>query len=157
MNNILLALIPFKIGLYSLFKIPGVNLLEKKLLRGMGGMNNTTRTTTKRKEASSMEPMAPESTPALKGAFNLPTLQHTMEVTTDKKGVNVVKIVVECPKNIIDFNQLELDLSDKTMRLKVPGAQPFVLKFPQKVLSTQTKAKFKKKNNSLVVSIPTSQ
>jgi len=123
---------------------------------GMGGMNNTTRTT-KKKEASSMEPMAPESTPALKGAFNLPTLQHTMEVTTNKKGVNVVKIVVECPKNIIDFNQLELDLSDKTMRLKVPGAQPFVLKFPQKVLSTQTKAKFKKKNNSLVVSIPTSQ
>jgi hypothetical protein len=139
-----------------------VEAMQKMLFSGEG-----TTTTTKKKQTSKMntipqvvEPMAPESTPALKGAlkgvFNLPTLQHTVGITTDKRGVNVVKVVVECPKNISDFNQLELDLSDKTMRLKVPGAKPFVLKFPKKVLSTQAKAKFKK-NKSLVVSIPTSQ
>ena len=78
---------------------------------------------------------------------------HTMEVTKDKKGKDIVRVIIECPSEVADLGQMELDLSDKTMRLNVPGAQQLVLKFQQKVLSTQAKAKFKK-NKSLVVSIP---
>ena len=76
-----------------------------------------------------------------------------MKTTNNKQGVQVIKIVVECPQTVVDFNQMELDLSDKTMKLKVAGAQSLVIKFSTKCLSTQAKAKFKK-NKSLVVSIP---
>ena len=125
--------------------------LQKMLFEG-GNQANEVKSK-KDTDSAPPAPIASESVPALKGSFNLPALMHTMEVTKDKKGKDIVRVIIECPSEVADLGQMELDLSDKTMRLNVPGAQQLVLKFQQKVLSTQAKAKFKK-NKSLVVSIP---
>ena len=130
--------------------------MMQKLLFGAGGGPGMEGGEKKKKKVPSSSSSADEidvnAISALKGKFNLPKLNYTMATTTNKKKVPVVQVVVTCPSGS-NFEDMELDLSDTTMKLKIASARMLVVKFNTKCLSTQAKAKLKK-NNTLVVSIP---
>jgi hypothetical protein len=130
--------------------------MMQKLLFGAGGGPGMEGGEKKKKKGPSSSSSADEidvnAISALKGKFNLPKLNYTMATATNKKKVPVVQVVVTCPSGS-NFEDMELDLSDTTMKLKIASARLLVVKFNTKCLSTQAKAKLKK-NNTLVVSIP---
>lgn len=132
--------------------------MMQKLLFGAGGgpgMEGGEKKKKKKKvpsSSSSADEIDVNAISALKGKFNLPKLNYTMATATNKKKVPVVQVVVTCPPGS-NFEDMELDLSDTTMKLKIASARMLVVKFNTKCLSTQAKAKLKK-NNTLVVSIP---
>merc|ERR1712166_514931 len=154
----------------------GMNASDVASLQKMLGLGaNDTSTTTQddmnrlHKLASTAAPGAPSSiskssleaidveveasVPGLKGSFNLPTLKFTQKVTTNKQGIDIVKIIVECPSTIDNLSEMELDISNQTMKLNVAGTQPLTIKLTKSCLGSQAKAKIKK-NKSLVVSVP---
>ena len=133
-----------------------VEMMQKLLFGAGGGPGMEGGEKKKKKKVPSLSSSADEidvnAISALKGKFNLPKLNYTMATTTNKKKVPVVQVVVTCPSGS-NFEDMELDLSDTTMKLKIASARMLVVKFNTKCLSTQAKAKLKK-NNTLVVSIP---
>ena len=131
--------------------------MMQKLLFGAGGGSGMEGGEKKKKKkvpssSSSADEIDVNAISALKGKFNLPKLNYTMATATNKKKVPVVQVVVTCPPGS-NFEDMELDLSDTTMKLKIASARMLVVKFNTKCLSTQAKAKLKK-NSTLVVSIP---
>lgn len=102
-------------------------------------------------------PAAPvaKTMPGLRGKLNLPMLKHNLETENvrDKQGNPAIRCTIQCP-GCSNFADLALDMSDRTVKLQAPGAQPLTVRLPGKVDAGRVAAKFKKKAQKLVLTMP---
>ena len=82
-------------------------------------------------------------------------LKHNLETENvrDKQGNPAIRCIIQCP-GCSNFADLALDMSDRTVKLQAPGAQPLTVRLPGKVDAGRVAAKFKKKAQKLVLTMP---
>eukprot|EP00946_MAST-07B_sp_MAST-7B-sp1_P003613 g3613.t1 len=130
-----------------------MGMLQSMLFgQGMEGLGGASKS-----KSTRPSPAAPASKtmPGLKGQLNLPTLKYDIATdgVQDKKGNPAIRCTIFCP-GCSNFAELALDMSDRTIKLRAPGAQPLTVRLPCKVDAARVAAKFKKKLQKLVLTMP---
>ena len=127
-----------------------MDMLQKMLFDG--GLPGSKSSTSK-----NQPPPAPvaKTMPGLKGKLNLPALKYTIESdnVTDKQGNSAIRCTIMCP-GCKNFAELELEMSDHSVKLRAPAAKPLVVRLPCKVDASKVSAKFKKKVQKLILTMP---
>ena len=109
-----------------------MGMLQSMLFgQGMEGLGGASKS-----KSTRPSPAAPASKtmPGLKGQLNLPTLKYDIATdgVQDKKGNPAIRCTIFCP-GCSNFAELALDMSDRTIKLRAPGAQPLTVRLPCKV------------------------